>query len=140
MLGREWASHRSAPGIATADEPEIMVSIYTILAFRLLENELWKWALALAIGFIAPPALNAAQGFGVVSLKRWATGRRRPAFEMAADLLGRTQAFVRYALALNIALFVLFLQPRWRGLSAAVLEVALLIQATLWINSIIDHY
>jgi small-conductance mechanosensitive channel len=117
------------------------------LAWRLYQNTIAEWlvALAIAIGVVAALlTLRRFAGRQLLATALRTVGAQRDADELAVNLVRRIRVWFIVLVAVALGRLVLTLAPRWDRAIDAVFIVGLLLQVASWANGIItytvDHY
>ncbi len=112
----------------------------TFLVYEFLDNSLLNWLLAVIITIFALVLLRYLKGFVVRQLNRLAKLTKNDIDNFIAKLLGKTRTVFLLALAVYIGSLVLTMSTAVRSVISSVIFIALLFQAAIWGNALIDYW
>jgi small-conductance mechanosensitive channel len=103
-------------------------------------NELWLWALGLALTVAAFILFMVLKGIAARRLTRFAKSTQTDIDDLVADLLHKTSFVAMLVLALYVGTMVLTLHPAASRILRIIAVMALLLQGALWGSGIITFW
>jgi small-conductance mechanosensitive channel len=108
-----------------------------MLGYRVLDNTLQNWLIALAFAALAWILLHLVKRLGVSRLTRLARQTENTLDDAAAEMLSRTRSPFIFIVALFLGSLFLSIAEEYRQIAYSIAAITLLIQGGIWMNSLL---